>query len=169
MRDAAVAHRDLRRLHPDHDPIAQRQVASNLLASIALHTFRATSALLQKIARPRIPRPRIQRTRDRNSGSRAALREIGGVEQRRLSDKAKTCIGSMGVTGPSHTPGKSLPCTSTSPFIREPSLKPTAMQPWSPSGLQAVPHLQWGSHLARCGTGAFRPARGSSRSGQARA
>ena len=23
-----------------------------------------------------------------------------------------------------------------------------AVQPWSPSGLQAVPHLQWGSHLA---------------------
>ncbi len=22
------------------------------------------------------------------------------------------------------------------------------MQPWSPSGLQTVPHLQWGSHLA---------------------
>ena len=28
------------------------------------------------------------------------------------------------------------------------------MKPWSPSGLQTVPHLQWGSHLAHFfGTG----------------
>lgn len=28
------------------------------------------------------------------------------------------------------------------------SLRRIAMQPWSPSGLQTVPHLQWGSHVA---------------------
>jgi two-component sensor histidine kinase/PAS domain-containing protein len=33
-------------------------------------------------------------------------------------------------------------------FMSKLPLRPSHMQPWSPSGLQTVPHLHWGSHLA---------------------
>lgn len=43
--------------------------------------------------------------------------------------------------------GKSLPCTLTSGSSGSSSLRPIAMQRWSPSGLQTVSHLGRGSHV----------------------